>query len=84
MKEIFPRLHPTIKGISLAFLAVLGMANVYVFSKAALLEVNYFQFQFYWFAFALIFILPFLAITGMIKMIPQLSRASNLDRKSVV
>jgi drug/metabolite transporter (DMT)-like permease len=78
MKEIFPRLHPTIKGISLAFLAVLGMANVYVFSKAALLEVNYFQFQFYWFAFALIFILPFLAITGMIKMIPQLSRASNL------
>ena len=78
MKEIFPRLHPTIKGISLAFLAVLGMANVYVFSKAALLEVNYFQFQFYWFAFALIFILPFLAVTGMIKMIPQLSRASNL------
>ena len=78
MKEIFPRLHPTIKGISLAFLAVLGMANVYVFSKAALLEVNYFQFQFYWFAFALIFILPFLVITGLIKKIPQLSRASNL------
>ena len=78
MKEIFPRIHPTIKGISLAFLAVLGMANVYVFSKAALLEVNYFQFQFYWFAFALIWILPFLTITGMIKRIPGLTRASNL------
>jgi drug/metabolite transporter (DMT)-like permease len=78
MKEIFPRIHPTIKGISLAFLAVLGMANVYVFSKAALLEVNYFQFQFYWFAFALIWILPFLTITGMIKRIPSLTRASNL------
>ncbi len=78
MKELFPRIHPTIKGIALAFLAVLGMANVYVFSKAALLEVNYFQFQFYWFAFALIYILPFLVITGMIKKIPKLSRASNL------
>jgi drug/metabolite transporter (DMT)-like permease len=78
MKEFFPRLNPTVKGISLAFLATLGMANVYVFSKAALLEVNYYQFQFYWFGFALIWILPFLILTGMIKKIPQLSRASNI------
>jgi drug/metabolite transporter (DMT)-like permease len=78
MKELFPKLHPTIKGTLLAFVAVLGMANVYVFSKAALLEVNYFQFQFYWFAFALIWILPFLTITGIIRKIPKLSRASNL------
>ena len=35
MKDIFPNLNPTVKGISLAFLATLGMANVYVFSKAA-------------------------------------------------
>lgn len=76
MKEIFPNLNPTVKGISLAFLATLGMANVYVFSKAALLEVNYYQFQFYWFAFALIYILPFLIITGIIKKIPGLSKAS--------
>jgi drug/metabolite transporter (DMT)-like permease len=77
MKELFPGLHPTVKGISLAFLATLGMANVYVFSKAALLEVNYYQFQFFWFGFALLWILPFLVLTGMIKKIPQLSRASN-------
>ncbi len=78
MKDIFPRLNPTVKGILLAFLATLGMANVYVFSKAALLEVNYYQFQFYWFAFALIYILPFLIITGMIKKIHGLSKASNI------
>lgn len=78
MKEIFPHLNPTVKGISLAFLATLGMANVYVFSKAALLEVNYYQFQFYWFGFALIWILPFLTITGIIKKIPGLTRASNI------
>ena len=78
MKDIFPRLHPTLKGIVLAFIATLGMANVYVFSKAALLEVNYYQFQFYWFGFALLWILPFLILTGMIKKIPSLSRASNI------
>jgi len=49
-----------------------------VFSKAALLEVNFFQFQFYWFAFALVWILPFLIFTGMIRRIPMLSRASNI------
>ena len=76
MKEIFPKLNPTVKGIALAFIATLGMANVYVFSKAALLEVNYYQFQFYWFGFALIYILPFMIITGIIKKIPGLSRTS--------
>lgn len=78
MKDPFPNLNPVIKGISLAILATLGMANVYVFSKAALLEVNYFQFQFYWFGFAFIWILPFLAVTGMIKNIPSLKRASRI------
>jgi uncharacterized membrane protein len=78
VKDLFPNLSPIFKGITLAFLATLGMANVYVFSKAALLEVNYFQFQFYWFGFALIWILPFLALTGRIKMIPKLSKDSNI------
>jgi len=78
MRDPFPNIQPTVKGITLAFLATLGMANVYVFSKAALLEVNYFQFQFYWFGFALVWLLPFLIITGMIKKIPNLSRASNI------
>lgn len=78
MKELFPGLNPTVKGIILAFLATLGMANVYVFSKAALLEVNYYQFQFYWFGFALVWILPFLIISGMIRKIPALSKASRI------
>lgn len=78
MSNLFSRANPTVKGISLAFMATLGMANVYVFSKAALLEVNYYQFQFYWFGFALVYILPFLLITGMIKKIPLLSRASKI------
>jgi drug/metabolite transporter (DMT)-like permease len=78
MKDPFPNVPAALKGTTLAFIATLGMANVYVFSKAALLEVNYFQFQFYWFTFALIWIVPFLTITGMIRKIPALSRASNI------
>jgi drug/metabolite transporter (DMT)-like permease len=76
MKDLFPDVHPTVKGIVLAFLATLGMANVYVFSKAALLEVNYYQFQFYWFGFALLWIMPYLVLTGIINKISGLSRAS--------
>jgi len=78
MKDYFSRINPTVKGITLAFMATLGMANVYVFSKAALLEVSYFQFQFYWFGFAIIWIVPFLFITGIIKKIPKLSRSSRV------
>ena len=73
MKDLFPRLNPTIKGVSLAFLATLGMANVYVFSKAALLEVNFYQFQFYWFGFAMAWTLPYLILSGIVKRIPALS-----------
>lgn len=52
------------------------MANVYVFSKAALLEVNFFQFQFYWFGFAMLWVWPYLILSGIVKRIPALSRAS--------
>jgi uncharacterized membrane protein len=76
MKDFFPNIPPIVKGIALAFLATLGMANVYVFSKAALLEVNYYQFQFYWFGFALLWILPYLYATGIIKKISALSKGS--------
>jgi drug/metabolite transporter (DMT)-like permease len=78
MRDPFPGIAPVVKGTILAFIAVLGMANVYVFSKAALLEVNFFQFQFYWFAFAMVWIVPFLLITGMLKKVPDLSRASKI------
>lgn len=83
MKDYFSRINPTVKGIALAFMATLGMANVYVFSKAALLEVSYFQFQLYWFGFAIIWILPFLFITGIIKKIPKLSRSSRITLNRV-
>ena len=79
MNKFIQNIHPTIKGIILAFLATLGMANVYVFSKAALLEVNFFQFQFYWFGFAFLWIMPYLIITGIIKKIPDLSRKSKIS-----
>jgi len=76
MVKYLNNLNPTIKGVGLAFIATLGMANVYVFSKAALLEVNFFQFQFYWFAFAIFWILCYLIISGVIKKIPELKRIS--------
>ncbi len=78
MKDPFPGIQPTVKGLTLALLATLGMANVYVFSKAALLEVSYFQFQFFWFGFALIWIVPFMGITGVIRKIHGLTRASRI------
>ena len=83
MLQFLREMPPAVKGTLLAFAATLGMANVYVFSKAALQEVNYFQFQFYWFAFALLWILPFVLITGMIKKIPRLSRASNVTLTAI-
>ena len=79
MKQLIAGIHPTMKGIALAFLATLGMANVYVFSKAALLEVNFFQFQFYWFGFAILWILVFMTVTGMIRKIPDLKRKSRIN-----
>jgi len=78
MKDPFPSIHPALKGIMLAFTSSIGMANVYVFSKVPLLQVNYFLFRFYWFAFALLWILSFLALTGMLQHIPHLNRASNV------
>lgn len=51
------------KGILLAFIATLALANVYIFSKAALNVVHLFQFGFYWFGFALILNLIFIRIT---------------------
>lgn len=76
MIKFLENLSPTVKGIGLAFLATLGMANVYVFSKAALLEVNFFQFQFFWFAFALVWNGIYISSTGLIRKIPELEKRS--------
>lgn len=42
------------KGYGFAFIATVAMANVYVFSKAALNELNLYQFGFFWFGLAII------------------------------
>lgn len=76
MVKYLVNLSPVIKGVGLALLATIGMANVYVFSKAALLEVTFFQFQFYWFSFALLWLLSYLIISGIIKRIPLLKKIS--------
>ena len=76
MIKYLVNLNPTIKGLGLAFLATLGMANVYVFSKAALLEVNFFQFQFFWFGFALLWNGIYIWSTGLIRLIPKLEKRS--------
>ena len=44
------------KGYLLAFISVLSVSNVYIFSKAALNEVSLAQFGFYWFGFGIIWI----------------------------
>ncbi len=51
------------KGYVLSFIAVLAMSNVFIFSKAALNEVNLFQFGVYWFGFAILWNLLY-AIPG--------------------
>lgn len=46
----------TVKGYLLSLVSVIAVSNVYIFSKAALLEVSIPQFGTYWFGFALIWI----------------------------
>ena len=48
-----------LKGYLLAFLSVIAVSNVYIFSKAALNEVSLAQFGTYWFGFGLIWLIMF-------------------------
>ncbi|MCK4661291.1 MAG: DMT family transporter [Bacteroidales bacterium] len=43
--------NKTIKGYIFAFIAAIALANSFVFSKAALKEIDFIQFGFIWFAF---------------------------------
>ncbi|MCB0474727.1 MAG: DMT family transporter [Flavobacteriaceae bacterium] len=45
-----------LKGILLAFVSVIAVSNVYIFSKAALMEVSLPQFGVYWFSLGLLWI----------------------------
>jgi len=64
------------KGYVLAFVATLAMANVYLFSKAALNLVSLFQFGTYWYGFAILLNLIYLIITGRIKSVTTITRRS--------
>lgn len=63
-----------IKGYGFAFLATVSMANVYVFSKAALNELNLYQFGFYWFGLAIIWNILYAVPTGKWRIIKRLGR----------
>ncbi|MEN8121676.1 MAG: DMT family transporter [Bacteroidota bacterium] len=66
------------KGVLLAFIATLALANVYIFSKAALNKVHLFQFGFYWFGFALILNLIFIRITKKKIKLSEINRKARL------
>lgn len=63
-----------IKGYGFAFLATVSMANVYVFSKAALNELNLYQFGFYWFGLAIFWNILYAVPTGKWKAIKILGK----------
>ncbi len=62
------------KGYLLAIVATLAMANVFIFSKAALNEIHLIQFGFYWYLLGMVWLLVYLALRGqlgMLKLIPR-------------
>lgn len=69
-------ISPNLKGYLLAFTATLGMSNVYVFSKAALQEMDVIPFWIYWFGLGLLWSLIYMFISGKIK------KLRGIDRKS--
>jgi len=66
--------NPKLKGYLFAFITTLTLSNVYVFSKAALNEVNLYQFGFYWFGFAILWNLIYSASVGHFKLVKQPSK----------
>ncbi len=54
------KISNNIKGYFFVFIAILAMSNVYIFSKAALKQVDISKFGVYWFGFALLWNIIFL------------------------
>jgi len=71
-------MQKTLKGYILVFISVLAMANVYIFSKAALNETNIITFGVYWFSFALFYNILFLFLSKNYKTI------LNLDKNKII
>lgn len=66
------------KGYIFSFIAVLAMSNVFIFSKAALNEVELIQFGFYWFGFAILWNLLYALPAKKYKNISRLKRNTYL------
>jgi drug/metabolite transporter (DMT)-like permease len=62
------------RGYMFAIIATVAMANVYVFSKAALIELNLFQFGFFWFGLAIIWNVIYGIPAGKIKVARKLKK----------
>jgi drug/metabolite transporter (DMT)-like permease len=67
-------LSSTRKGYLLALASTISLANVYVFSKAALQYVNLAQFGFYWFGFAIMWNILYSTLSGKYKQSKPLTR----------
>ena len=65
--------NTTIRGYIWAFVAVIAVSNVFIFSKAALNEVHIAQFGFYWFALGLVWNVLFAAKTCKLSIIRNLT-----------
>lgn len=48
------KINPKLKGYIYSFIATIALANVYIFSKAAMKEIDFGQFAFYWFGMAIV------------------------------
>jgi len=57
------KINTNIKGYFFVLVATLAMSNVYIFSKAALKEIDISKFGFYWFGFALFWNIIFIIYT---------------------
>ena len=62
------------KGYMLAIVATLAMANVYIFSKAALNEVHLIQFGAYWYLLGMVWLLIYLALRGQLGVLKEIPR----------
>ena len=62
------------KGYLLAIVATLAMANMYIFSKAALNEIHIIQFGVYWYLLGMVWLLLYLAIRGQLHMLKEIPR----------
>ncbi len=67
-----------LRGYLFALLAAISLSNVYIFSKAALNEVNLSQFGFYWFGFGLIWNVLYFLKVGNVRKIRILEQKSKM------